>query len=53
MVALPTSTNNFHSDSRQKVSYVVLTAAEKNMTVSKLTDTFLSLSVSTHAFTLV
>lgn len=29
MVALPTSTNNLHSDSGQKVSYVVLTPAEK------------------------
>lgn len=53
MIALPMDTNNFHSDSGQNVSYVVLILAEKNMTKSLNSDIFLSKSVSTHAFTLV
>lgn len=50
----PSYRYNFHSDSGQKVPYVVLIPVKKNHDkVSKLTDTFLSKSVSTHAFTLV
>lgn len=53
MISLSMGTNNFCSDLGQKVFVVLISAGKKKEKVPKLTDAFISKSISTDAFTLV